>query len=230
MTIDTKIIKKVPRITPIRCCKLFPKTKATCSSWYFDRLRQFYCVGLQKILHDIQITPNCDIIFHMKTNKLNIVKDSIFYNIINGHIPTVKHSVVRIRLLSVRNSHTNIMIINNHLRHIEWFDSCIMSNFRQYRRLYVLLRKYLHNYSLNIVNQNNKIQENGDRFCQSWIYYYVYQRLYKNKTPKDIINKIMNKNKYKRRNIILQFFHKISSFVHNDSKCAFALCAPAPSG
>jgi len=216
MTIDTKIMKtnKNPKITPIRCCKLFPKTKVTRSMWYFDRLRQFYCIGLKKIISDIQITPDCDVRFYKKASTLNIMENSIFYDIVNGHMAAHKYSVVRIKILSETTSHTNIMIINNHSKQIEWFDSCVMSNVRQYRHLYVLLRKYLHNYHINIVNRNDRIQETGDRFCQSWIYYYVYQRLYKNKTPKDILNKIMSKDKHQRRTIILKFFHKIASFVY----------------
>lgn len=109
---------------------------------------------------------------------------------------------------SENNNHVSIVIIDTTKKIIEWFDTWDTSD-HIFNPLIEKLKKYLPHYEIFKVNKKDIQEDDDDYYCQTWIYYYVWQRLYKKKDSESIMNKILSKNIKSRTDLIRKFHYKI---------------------
>ncbi|QKF93668.1 hypothetical protein QKU48_gp0210 [Fadolivirus algeromassiliense] len=198
-------IKHTKKILPIRKSKIdHPHYN---SKKYEKTLRR----RMLMLLHNIYISKTSnDMIYHEKYNSITISDKSILHRIWNYNI-IYDFVIIKIEThYNDGNTHISIMIINNINKIIEWFDTAPL-NKDEKNIVTNTVNKYLPYYNIKIVNKKYYIQESDyDIYCQTWIYYFTYKRLYKNKDSIKIFTSLMKHNKEKRVDIIRNFFYKFN--------------------
>ena len=210
MSIGTKeeIRKKFPRVTPIRYYKLKHKYHGN----YYHKLNKFYIHKMRKLFPNVHLTDKYHDFSYNSISKIpKIPSDCILLDISTNKIQDKDYTIMKIGEKHNDGYHVSIILINHITKQAEWFDTGSLKG-TEYDNIKFFLQYHLIGYDIRIVNNDHWIQEaDKDHYCQSWIYYYIYQRLYKNKTSDEIINKIMSRDAKKRMDIIFNFFHKIST-------------------
>ena len=198
------------RYLPCRKAKIdhkFYNTKTT-TNFYHNKLS-----SLLPHVHftfndfDLEYDENKD-----KKNRINIPCDS---NLHNMQILKKDHNHIIMTILydwTDGNQHMSMLIADTINKRIEWFDT-----YNTYKYIYEPIKKKIQRYfpKYHIVKVHQRIiqEDDDDHYCQSWPYYYMYKRLYKKKTMKSIVGKLMEKDKKRRIDVIRNFHYKISKNI-----------------
>lgn len=209
MVIGTKeeIRRKFPHVTPMRYYKLNHKYKGN----YYWKLDQYYFHKMKQLFPHMHMSDKQTDLYYNSISKIpRITSDSLLYDIAANKIQDKDYTILKIGEQHAEGRHVSIMLINHQTKQIEWFDTGLLEGI-EYDNIKFFLQHHLIGYDIHIINNKYWIQESEkDHYCQSWTYYYIYQRLHKNKTADEILKKIMSKDKEKRMDIILNFFHKVA--------------------
>lgn len=187
------------RIQPIRKHAIDHKFGPTDTDMYIS----YYIHIVKRIIPNLEINNGDDMYYENKEIKLtNISILNRLYQITNRYIA----------LMVGQDGHVSIILIDNDNETIEYFDT-VNDSFKEHA-LNDVIDFYFPSYRFKVVNNGTDIQEsNYDVYCQTWIFYYIYQRLYNNKTSDEIMEKLKLTNSEERVDIIRDFFFEFTSFT-----------------
>jgi hypothetical protein len=128
-------------------------------------------------------------------------------DLLNSTLPFVAWKI------SIEN-HVFIMLWNRPRNQIEIFDSGGLSaRGSSWNRLQSVVNLLFPNRAkrpaIRIVNHRNLQQDTADTHCQTWIFYYLYQRVILGKTAREIIDEIVRISRKDRTTLITKFWHRL---------------------
>lgn len=191
------------RYLPIRISKLYIPFYET------REITDHYKTKLSLLLPNVNFSFNIGDLYYYDVDKEIIIPDDSNLHNINILQHTYDYIIISIFYnWGKGDGHVSVSIVDINNKIIEWFDTIDTQN-DIYEPIKNKIKEYLPDYEIFKANREDIQKDDSDLYCQTWIYYYIYHRLYKKKSIKIILDKLMSKDKKRRIDVIRQFHHKI---------------------
>jgi len=189
--LPTKYIYK--RIRPIRKAYIDHKLIETDVNLYISH----YIKRIRDLVPSLTINDGDDIFYftQMEVTNISLLKQ----------LDSIKTPYIALMIGYF--DHISIMLVDKYYKCIEYFDTSYKQKYRN--QLKEICDIYFPDYLFICVNDNLYIQKSYyDVYCQTWIFYYLYQRLYKCISHRIIMDTLNMVNDNERVDIIRNFFHE----------------------
>jgi len=206
--------RKRKRYTKVRYQPLRKTKNDLPRSLYSDKqVQDYYIRHLSTLLPNVSFSTSYYDLGYVEKDiniKINIPNNSGLHNLwYRKHIYDCVILTINYEFYMKKYGHVSLVLIDTNNKIIEWFDTSDTEPC-MFDPVISKIKEYLPDYEIVKVNTYYIQEDENDIYCQTWIYYYVWKRLYKKKDYKSIIDKIMSKDKKSRTDVIRKFHYKIT--------------------